>query len=173
MALPFHCEREQPGDELAIDRVVTAAFGQPGEAGLVMKLRENGALAFSAVGRLADEVVAHVACSEVSIAGRTSTPQVLALAPVAVAPEKQRRGYGSALIRWSLEQLTARGFPAVIVLGEPDFYRRFGFQPAADWGITCPYDVPAEYFMALELKPAALFGQPGLVGYRPEFAALS
>lgn len=167
------CSAETPADEPGIDRVVLAAFGQPGEARLVTELREAGGLVFSAVAKLQGEVVAHVAYSEVTIGGRASQPAVLAIAPVAVAPHQQRCGYGSQLIRWSFDELKRRDFPAVIVLGEPEFYRRFGFGPASGFGIQCPFDVTGEHFMALELQPGALADQSGVVGYRPEFAALS
>ena len=173
MPVSISCSEESSSDEAAIERVVTAAFGQPGEARLVTQLRANGGLVFSAVAKLADEVVAHVAYSEVTIGGRAWQPAVLALAPVAVAPLQQRQGYGSQLVRWSLDELKRRDFPAVIVLGEPEFYRRFGFGPASGFEIQCPFDVPGEYFMALELQPGALADQSGIVGYRPEFAALS
>ncbi len=173
MALPFCCEEEAPADVLPIDRLITTAFGQPAEACLVMRLRENQALAFSAVARLADDVIAHVACSEVSIGGRTTQPPVLALAPVGVEPRQQRRGYGSQLVRWSLAELQRRGFPAVIVLGEPAFYSRFGFMPASAFGIRCPFEVPDACFQALELQPGALSGVRGVVGYRREFEAVT
>ncbi|HVJ86775.1 MAG TPA: N-acetyltransferase [Caulifigura sp.] len=164
---------EAATDALAIDEIVAAAFGQRGEADLVKSLRNNGGLLFSGVARLDGDVVAHIAYSPVSIGGLTSDPPALALAPVAVSPTHQRKDYGSSLIRWSLEQLAGRGFPAVIVLGEPGFYSRFGFQPAATWDITCPYDVPGEYFMGLELAVGTLVGQSGVLGYRPEFANVS
>jgi putative acetyltransferase len=61
----------------------------------------------------------------------------------------------------------------VIVLGEPAFYSRFGFRPASDFDIQCPYEVPGEYFMALELTEGSLRATSGLVEYRPEFAAVS
>lgn len=164
---------EQLADIDAVDRLITAAFGRPAEAQLVQNLRHNGALALSAVARLAGRPTAHVGFSPLKIAGHTTSPPVLALAPVSVAPDHQRRGHGSALIRWSLDRLKARSCPAVIVLGEPAFYSRFGFRPASDFRIECPYDVPGEYFMALELQDGGLGSMAGLVEYRPEFAAVS
>ena len=173
MGLPFCCEEETRADVLPIDRMTTAAFGQSGEARLVMLLRENRGLVLSAVARLEDKVIAHVAYSEVAIGGRSSQTPVLALAPVSVAPEEQRRGYGSQLIRWSLAELQRREFPAVIVLGEPEFYSRFGFTPASNFRIQCPFEVPGQYFQALELHTGGLANHNGVVAYRPEFAAVS
>jgi putative acetyltransferase len=164
---------EQLSDFAAVDELTAAAFGQPAEARLVQELRRNGGLTLSAVARLASRPVAHVAYSPLTIGGLAASPPVLALAPVAVTPAHQRRGFGSALIRWSLDRLRERGCPAVIVLGEPAFYSRFEFRPASDFGILCPYDVPREYFMAIELHGDALASMSGLVEYRPEFAAVS
>lgn len=171
MARTLTFAEEAVADEPVIHKLNTEAFGQPDEAQLVRSLRENGGLVFSAVAKLREEVVAHLAYSPIMIGGLASEPPSLALAPVAVAPPHQRQGYGSALIRWSLDELRNRRCPAVIVLGEPAFYSRCGFQPAAHWNIFCPFDVPAEYFMALDLRDGALEG--GVVVYRPEFAALS
>jgi putative acetyltransferase len=163
---------EQSSDIPAVDHLITAAFGQPAEEQLVQSLRRNGGLTLSAVARLAGQPVAHVGYSPLKIGGHASSPPALALAPVSVAPEHQRRGYGSALIRWSLERLKEGGCPAVIVLGESGFYSRFGFRRASDFRIECPYDVPGEYYMALELHAGALGGMTGLVEYRPEFSAV-
>ncbi|QDT52699.1 hypothetical protein Pan44_07110 [Caulifigura coniformis] len=166
-------DEENGGDVAIVDQSTIDAFGQPAESQLVQALRKNGGFALSAVARMADRPVAHVGYSPLKVGGVAGQPPVLSLAPVSVAPQLQRRGVGTALIHWSLGRLRERGFPAVIVLGEPAFYRRFGFQTAANSGIECPFDVPAEYFMALELQPAALAAITGLVEYRPEFTAVT
>ena len=93
----------------------------------------------------------------------------MALAPVAVAPDCQRQGIGSALIWWSLNQCRELGHGVVIVVGAPFYYRRFGFVPAAEFGIECPFPVPSEAFMLLELVPGATREYRGMVRYRPEF----
>jgi predicted N-acetyltransferase YhbS len=128
-----------------------------------------------ALGRRPNRRSADRACrlQPVKIGWLVASPPVLALAPVSVAPEHQRRGHGSALIRWSLDRIAERGHPGVIVLGEPEFYARFGFRPAGEFGIQCPFDVPAAYFMAVELREGGLRSAPGLAEYRPEFAAVS
>jgi putative acetyltransferase len=173
MAATLVIAEEDQEDELAIDEVLAAAFGRDDEAELVMSLRTRRGLEFAAVAKLDEEVIGHVAFSAVKVGGVASDPPVLALAPVAVDPTHQRQGYGSQLIRWALEEVTRRGFLAVIVLGEPAFYGRFGFQRASGFEITCPFDVPGECFMALELQPGSLTQVRGVVGYRPEFAALT
>lgn len=92
---------------------------------------------------------------------------ILGLGPVAVLPEYQRHGIGTQLIRQGLEQCRQGGSQAVVVLGNPQFYARFGFIPAGERQLRCEYRVPARVFRVLELEPGALVG--GLVRYRPEF----
>jgi putative acetyltransferase len=164
---------ESPDDAPAIHELNARAFERSDEAQLVDSLRQNGGLVFSAVGRLRNVIVAHLAYSEITIGGAASSPPFLALAPVAVAPDHQKQGFGTALMRWSLDVLRDRGFPGVLVLGEPEFYGRAGFRPADEWDITCPYDVPARYFMAIETRSGGLAGARGVVAYRTEFAALT
>lgn len=156
--------RESPEDVVGIREVVRAAFGRDGEADLVDALRRAGALTLSAVALSENRVVGHVGFSLITI-GESGAG--LALAPVAVAPDWQRRGVGSALIRWSLEECRGLGHGMVIVLGEPEYYSRFGFVAAARFGIECPFAVPAEVFMALELSAAR--APRGMVKYRQEF----
>ena len=88
-------------------------------------------------------------------------------------PTHQRRGIGSELVRRGLTQCKRAGHRAVLVLGEPTFYQRFGFIKASLHGILCPFDVPDEAFMAVELFPRALAGHSGSVKYRPEFDLVS
>lgn len=164
------CRRELPDDLPAIHAVETAAFGQANEARLVDKLREAGALTLSAVAVLAGRIVGHIAYSPVTIeSGRESFP-ALALAPMAVSPDCQRTGIGSALIEWSLDECRHGGHELVIVLGHPEYYPRFGFVPAMPLGVRCPFTVPREAFLLLELQPRALGGRCGTVCYHPEFA---
>ena len=73
------------------------------------------------------------------------------LAPLAVLPAHQRRGIGSELVRRGIDDCRDAGYRAVLVLGEPAFYQRFGFTKASLHGIRCPFDVPDEAFMAAEL----------------------
>jgi putative acetyltransferase len=96
----------------------------------------------------------------------------MGLAPMAVLPARQRQGIGSALVRDGLGRCRELGYEAVVVLGHPGYYPRFGFVPASRFGIGCEYDVPAEVFMALELVPGALRGKPGTIRYHPAFAEL-
>jgi putative acetyltransferase len=96
----------------------------------------------------------------------------LGLAPIAVLPNYQRQGIGSSLIQYSLKELTQLGFQAVVVLGYPEYYPRFGFIPAKEKGLKCEYVVPDEAFMVLELEMGVLDKYAGTVKYRPEFSKL-
>ncbi|KAM3100172.1 GNAT family N-acetyltransferase [Phormidesmis sp. 146-12] len=171
---------EKPEDIEAVRSVNVAAFGREGEADLVDRLR-GATSTLSLVAVAADQIVGHVFFSPVAIAGEytndstndlTNDLLILGLAPVAVLPNYQRQGIGSLLIRQGLQAGIQFGCKAVVVLGSPKYYSRFGFTPASEKGLKCEYAVPDEAFMVLELKAGALEGCVGTVKYRSEFAAL-
>ena len=94
----------------------------------------------------------------------------MGLAPLAVAPERQRQGIGSLLVRAGIGALRARNCPLVIVLGHPEYYPRFGFVPASRHGLSCQWEgVPDEAFMVLILDEAASASVSGTIRYRDEF----
>ncbi len=168
----LNLRRELATDVSDIREVETAAFGRPGEATLVDALRAAGALVLSGVAEAGGKIVGHVAFSPVRIEEGHEDFDALALAPVAVHPDWQRKGVGSALIRWSLDECARDGHSLAIVVGHPKYYPRFGFVPAMPLGVRCPFPVPSEVFMLLELRLGALAGRAGTVRYRPEFATL-
>jgi putative acetyltransferase len=88
---------------------------------------------------------------------------------MAVVPHRQHRGIGSQLVKNGLQQCEVINFEAVVVLGHPDYYPRFGFVPASIRGIDCEYDVPDETFMILELKEESLAGIEGTISYHDAF----
>ncbi len=96
----------------------------------------------------------------------------MGLAPMAVIPSCQRNGIGSALVRAGLDQCRQLGYGAVVVLGHPEYYPRFGFTPAGQFGLRSEYDVPEEVFVALELDAGFLSGASGTVKYDPAFSSL-
>jgi putative acetyltransferase len=163
---------EQEGDAPAIRRVVTAAFGGSGEADLIESLRTSPAWipGLSLVAVEAEDVVGHVLLTRARIAGSIDA---LGLAPVAVEPPRQRRGIGDALVRAGLEAARARGERAVVVIGHPSYYPRFGFRPAVPRGLTSVFasGEHADAFMVLELQPGALDGVSGPVEYAEAFGA--
>ena len=167
--LAYTIRQEAVDDVAGIRAVVQAAFGRRSESDLVDSLRRSGALIFSAVALDDNRVVGHVAFSAVTIG---ESHPAFALAPAAVAPDCQRQGIGSALIRWSLEKCRQLGHEVVIVLGAPAYYRRFGFTPSSQFNIKCPFIVPSDEFMVLELLPGAASQCRGMVHYPPEFESV-
>ncbi len=94
---------------------------------------------------------------------------LLALGPMAVLPTRQHEGIGTRLIHAGLERCSRMRCPAVVVVGHPDYYPRFGFVPASRFGLRCEFEVPDEAFMARELVPGALEGHTGTIHYHPAF----
>jgi putative acetyltransferase len=162
-------QAEKLEDLEAIRRVNVAAFGRESEADLVDQLRGT-ASTFSFVAVESEQIIGHIFFSPVAIEGECEDSLfILGLAPMAVLPEHQRKGIGSALIQHSLEECARLGCKAVVVLGHPTYYPRFGFIPAKEKGLGCEYPVPDEVFMVLELESGALEGCTGMVKYRSEF----
>jgi putative acetyltransferase len=160
---------EAEPDHDAIRRVHERAFAPSTvEARLVDALREGGDLVpeLCLVGEADGEAVGHVAFSRARL---DSGHAVLALAPMAVLPERQRGGIGSALVRESLDRAAKTGFPLVVVVGHPDYYPRFGFEPGAALGVVDPFGVPPEAWMARRL-PAYTPDASGLVTYAEAFS---
>lgn len=160
---------EQPEDLKEIHAVNVAAFGRENEANLVDQLRGiNNTISFVAIE--SEQIVGHIFFSPVAISGECSEQLiVLGLAPLAVLPQYQRQGIGSLLIKHSLEKCTDLGCKALVVLGYPEYYSRFGFISAKEKGLKCEYPVPDDVFMVLELQNGALDGCRGIVKYRLEF----
>ena len=161
---------EVAADRGAIHYVNAAAFGREGEADLVYALRAAGALVVSLVAEVEGVIVGHVAFSPVRIERARESSCFVGLAPVAVLPEHQRRGTGAELIRRGLDECAKVGFEGAVVLGDPAYYGRFGFLPAAEFGLQCEYDVPSEAFMAWPLSESGFSECSGLVRYDAAFA---
>jgi len=165
---------ERPADHAAIHRINHDAFGQEDEARLVDALRGSPAFVpeLSLVAFQDGRAVGHILFTRIVVKDGDDRHAALALAPLAVAPELQKRGIGSALVRRGLRAARDLGHGLVIVLGHPEYYPRFGFIPAQPLGIAAPFETRVEAFMVLELAPGALAGVRGVVEYAPEFGAL-
>jgi putative acetyltransferase len=157
---------EGPADAPAVRAVVEAAFGRPLEADLIDRLRQDGDAAISLVAVDGGEVVGQVLFS-----GMAAPCPALALAPVSVAPHRQRSGVGTRLIRAGLDRAGEGGWRGVFVLGDPAYYRRFGFDPAVARGFASAYAGP--HLMALALGGGDLPATGGRIDYAPAFAALA
>ncbi len=164
--IEIRAERETDLD--GVRAVNISAFETPSEANLVDTLRKQATPVVSLVAEEGDTIVGHIMFSPVSLSGHPEL-LIMGLAPMAVTPEHQRKGIGSALVRAGLEQCKQLGFVAVVVLGHPEYYPRFGFSPASRFGIDCEYEVPAEVFMAMELQREALSEKAGRVKYHAAF----
>jgi len=142
----------KPKDFPAIHAVEAAAFGREDEARIVETVRAEGAALIELVAEEDGQIVGHILFSRMTC---EPMKRIAGLAPVAVAPDAQGRGWGQALCRAGIEELRRMGADAVVVLGHVDYYPRFGFSRAAAKLIASPYaHLPA--FMALELVPGAL-----------------
>lgn len=94
----------------------------------------------------------HLLLSRVDVVGPDEQARlVLSLAPMAVRPDRQGAGVGSALVRAAIAEAQARGEPLIVVLGHAGFYPRFGFVPASGHGIVAPWPVPDEVYLVRPL----------------------
>ncbi|HVP11505.1 MAG TPA: N-acetyltransferase [Phycisphaerae bacterium] len=166
---------EQPADAAGIRKVNELAFGRPVEADLVEALRRSAAFIpeLSLAACDGDLVVGHVLFKRMTIESPGGSTPVLALAPLAILPARQRQGIGSMLVREGLDRCRRLGHSVVVVIGHGTYYPRFGFKLARPYGIDAPFPVPDEAFMVLELTPGTLKGVEGMVRYPPEFDGLS
>lgn len=165
----MHIRPETAADREAVWAVNSAAFDTPAEAELVDVLRADAQASISLVAERDGGIVGHILFSPVTLSGHPDLP-LMGLGPMAVAPPLQRQGIGSALVRAGLEHCRQAGYTAVVVLGHPEFYRRFGFVPSTRFDIDSEYDVPADVFMVTELLPGGLSGRTGRVKYHPAFS---
>jgi putative acetyltransferase len=161
---------EAAADHAQVHELNVAAFGGDAEARLVGLLRARASPLVSLVADEGGALAGHILFSPVSLPGIEGL--AMGLAPMAVAPMRQRSGIGSALVMAGLAHCEELGALAVVVLGHPEFYPKFGFSPASRFGLRCEYDVPAEVFMAIELRADALRGASGTVKYHAAFSQL-
>ncbi|MBW4572506.1 MAG: N-acetyltransferase [Tolypothrix carrinoi HA7290-LM1] len=159
-------------DYAAIAEVNILAFGQENEAKLIEEIRcSQGYIPeLSLVAEIDGAIVGHILFSYIDLIGEESL-QVLSLAPMAVLPQFQGRGIGSALVEAGLEKANALKEALVIVLGHPHFYTRFGFEASVNYKITSPFPVPEDVFM---VKPLQNYQEKyqGKVVYPPAFSAV-
>ena len=157
---------ETPDDVDRIHRIIACAFRDAPhtdhtEHHIVSALRSAGALTLSSVAEISGELVGHVALSPVTVTDGSSG--WYGLGPVSVLPKCQDHGIGSMLIRHALTELENFRAKGCVVLGEPDFYTRFGFRQTLD--LVFP-GAPPEYFQALIWRGATPMGE---VAYHPAF----
>ena len=158
---------ENPQDVAAIRSINEDAFGRPDEADLIELLRAEGVVLGSLVAKAEERIVGHILFSRMWIDTTAGAVPAVALAPMAVLTEYQRRGIGQRLVRHGLDLLRGRNEGIVIVLGHPDYYPHFGF--SVEKARCLESSFPPEAFMAMELTPGALTGVQGKVRYPKAF----
>jgi len=130
---------------------------------MIDDLRAAGALVISLVAMRGDAVVGHIAFSPAAAAD--ASPGWYALGPVAVEPDRQRQGIGAMLINEGVRRLEAMNASGCVLVGDPNFYVRFGFRPFPN---LAPLGEPPDYFMILPLATAA---PTSTVAFHPLFHA--
>lgn len=164
----FIIRPEQPKDATAITRVNEQAFksvahSEQAEQFIVLALRNAGALSVSLVAERSNQIIGHVAFSPVRFSD--GSVRWYGLGPVAVLPELQHQGVGKALINSGLDALRSLGAAGCVVLGDPNYYARFGFRHRPE----CIFEgVPAEYFQSLSFGAHSAVG---MVTYHEGFSA--
>jgi len=135
--------------------------GSDYEARLVQRLHENGRTLHEWVCIHVNKAIAYIAFTRAYQAGEVCG---LHLAPMAVAPDFQKQGVGTELLRFALRQAEIKDQP-LFVLGEAGYYRRFGFEPCQ--APVCPFDTANAHFLGMRNTVSDSF----IVGYEPEFQA--
>ena len=159
---------EAEGDAVAVRRVHITAFPTIAEADLVERLRVGGKAVIALVALDGDNIIGHILFSPIALEPLAGTVG-LGLAPVAVLPDHEKHGVGRRLIQNGLAECHRWGAGFVVVIGDPPYYGRFGFEPAAKYGLRSEFDA-GDSFMVFKLESSALPPPGTLVKYAPEFA---
>jgi putative acetyltransferase len=159
-----------PADGPAIRALLLAAFPTPAEALLVSEVERDGDDIVSLVAEAEGEIVGHLLLSRMAVVADGEPVRALGLAPLAVLPGHQGSGIGTRLIEGGIAIARATGEALIFVLGEPDYYRRFGFCAESAAPFASPYAGP--YFMALALVTEPAAPAAGSAAYPPAFARL-
>lgn len=171
----LHIREERETDYQEVFDVNRIAFGRDDEAKLVNLLRNSHSFipGLSIVALSDQKVIGHILFTKLKIKSKSGQIfQSLSLAPMAVLPEYQKMGVGGQLIKYGFQKAFELGYQSVIVLGHEDYYPRFGFTPTSRWNITCPFEVPENAFMGIELVEGGLNGVNGVVEYPEEFQSV-
>ncbi len=169
--MDIHVRPETPRDEQAIRHVNEVAFGRPNEADIADRVRASSGFVpdLSLVAVSGGQIVGHVMFSEATVQGDGNSWTVLALGPVAVLPAFQRKGVGTTVIETGLIRAAELGYRAVVLIGHPTYYPRFGFVPASRFGLKPAITVPDDVFMARLLRPDGLDGVEGQFSFPKAF----
>ncbi len=163
-------------DYSAVDDLLRSAFskttdGYHNEAELVNKIRLDPSYhkKLEVVADDDNQIVGHGLLSEIVIINSSDSFPGLCLAPLAVQPAFQKSGIGTAIINELESRAINQGYQFISVLGWPEYYPKFGYQKASDYGIKAPFPAPDETYMIKELVPNGLRGVNGTVKYLKAF----
>jgi putative acetyltransferase len=145
-----------------------AFSGRTEESRIVQRVHDAGEAVVSLVAVVHGQVVGHVLFSPTALDGQGERLELVGLGPVGVRPENQNEGVGSSLIRRGREECREAGVDAVVVLGDPQYYARFGFERASEYGLGNEFGAD-EAFMVEPLREGALDDVAGVVTYHPAF----
>jgi putative acetyltransferase len=170
---PITVRPETAEDIRAIDVVHISAFGGEAEAQLVSALRESTTYnrELSQVAELGGRIVGHVLLTRVPLRKDGEEKHVLALGPMSVVPSQSHRGIGSELINASIRLAKEKGYGAIVVLGHPEYYKRFGFVQARELQVSCNLPAPEDALTVIEIVAGNLAGG-GHVEYPEPFISL-
>ena len=160
---------EELADTEAIWNINADAFETEDEANLVNALRNSDCTFISLVAETEDKAAGHILFTPVELTGNKNKLKLIGLAPMAVLQKYQNQGIGTQLVKAGIELCKSKDYDAIVVLGHPNYYPRFGFVPSVAHGIKSEYEVPDEAFMILELKKNSLKGNQGVIKYHEIF----
>ncbi|MGD9869339.1 MAG: GNAT family N-acetyltransferase [Hyphomicrobiales bacterium] len=130
---------ETDRDHKAVEALLCAAFGGEAEARLLRRLRGGDDLIVSLVADAAGEIVGHVALTRAVVQESARSLDIAWLAPLAVAPERQRQGIGATLVYSGMDVCLGLGLTHAVVVGDPGYYGRFGFSAREASGLVSRY----------------------------------
>jgi len=167
MKMPISIRQESPRGHSAIKAINDLAFKQVNEGLLIEKLRGTPDFipGLSLVAEFEQGVIGHILFYPVKIADHGKKFITLALGPMCVHPDHQRKGVGTKLVHEGLKRAKGLGYRSVIVVEHPEYYPRFGFKEASRFEIRAPFEVPDNAFCAIELVRGELKNKSGVVEY--------
>ncbi len=168
----MNIRKEKDSDKEKIWKVNVESFETEAEANLVNALRDSKIPFISLIAEEDEEIVGHILFTPVELIGDDSGLKLMGLAPMAVLPKFQKKGIGSQLVKTGKEKCSTQGYDAIVVLGHPEYYPKFGFVPSVKYGIKSEYDAPDEAFMVLELKESSLKDKNGIIKYHAAFGSV-
>lgn len=162
---------EKRMDIPAIYELNVSAFDSSAEANLVNALRSEENDYISLVAENEKEIIGHIMFTPVLLEDYASA-RIMALAPMAVIEDFRGQGVGSKLIYSGIEACGEQKAGAIVVLGHPNYYPKFGFRAASRFELSSEYDVPEEVFMAMEIIPNYLAEKSGVIKYHEIFRSV-